>query len=202
MYKASDKYLVEGLLEEDYQILKKIYLDYYPLVLNYVSSNSGSEEDAKDIFQDALVVIYMKARKNPDFLTSSFSTFLYSTCRILWLRVVNSKDWKLEVVEDYDDSIQNKDNNIVEDLIEMEKRKLVLKHFKLLNEDCKKLLALAIDGTQLELIKEIMGYSSIQYVKNRRWNCKNLLVRKVRNSPEYKELRNEKIRENTAIPRW
>jgi RNA polymerase sigma factor (sigma-70 family) len=202
MYKASDKYLIEGILEEDHQILKKIYLEYYPFIFNYISGNSGSEEDAKDIFQDALVVIYMKARKNPDFLISSFKSFLYSNCRLLWLRVLNDKSWNFQSLENYDDITDIDQDSIVGDLIEMEKRKLVLKHFRGLNEECKKLLALAIDGTPLELIKEIMGYSSIQYVKNRRLNCKNLLIRKVRNSPEFKELGNEKTRENTEIPRW
>lgn len=202
MYKASDKYLIAGLLEEDYHTLKKIYSDYYPLVYNYILSNSGSEEDAKDIFQDALVVIFMKARKNPDFLTSGFGTFLYSTSRILWLRIINNKNWQNRYIEDYENDLHGEDDTIIQDLIEMEKRKLVMKHFRMMGEECRELLELAIDGTPLELIKEIMGYSSVQYVKNRRLNCKNLLVRKIRNSPEFKELRNEKIRENPAIPRW
>jgi RNA polymerase sigma factor (sigma-70 family) len=202
MYKASDKYIIEGLLEEDYYILKKIYLDYYPGVFNYVISQSGREEDARDIFQDALVVIFLKARKNPDFLTSTFKTFLFSTCRILWLTMINGKNHDFYPLDSFENETESEEPDIVEELIDMEKRKLVLKHFQTLNEECRKILELAIDGTSLELIKTIMGYSSVQYVKNRKLNCKNLLVRKVWNSPEFKELRNEKIRENTEIPRW
>lgn len=202
MFKASDKYIIEGLLEGDYHILKKIYLDFYPGVFNYIISQSGSEADARDVFQDAMVVIYIKARKNPDFLTSTFKTFLFSICRILWLTMVNSKHRNFYPIDGIEDGIESDEKDIIEDLIEMEKRKLVLKHFNTLNDECRKILELAIDGTPLDSIKKIMGYSSVQYVKNRRLNCKNILVRKVRNSPEFKELCNEKIRENTEIPRW
>jgi hypothetical protein len=99
-------------------------------------------------------------------------------------------------------SFNANEEDIVEDLVEMEKNKLVWKHFRELNEECKKIIQLAIDRTPLGLITEIMGFSSVQYTKNRKTSCKNNLVKKIRNSPEFKELRNETIRESTAIPRW
>lgn len=202
MYISAEKYIIEGILKEDYRILKKIYLNYYPGFLRYILSNSGNEEDAKDLFQDALVVIYMKARKNPFLLTSSFKTMLFSICRVLWMKMNSQKGRSYVDLEHRITDRVDEQEDLLGDLIAMERRKLVLKHFKTLNDECRQILKLAIDGTSLELIKNIMGYSSVQYTKNRKYNCKNILIRKVRSSPEFKELKHETVRENTEIPRW
>lgn len=199
---TADQHIIDGILNENFQVLKDIYKDYYPGVRQFILSKNGNSEDAKDIFQDALVVIYMRARRDPNFLYTRFNTFLFSVCKILWLKQQRKKyhfDYEIEV---FKDEFSELDDQIIDDLVLMEKHKLVWKHFKQLGKECQQLLQLSFDETPLELIKEILGFSSVQYTKNRKTNCKNLLIRRIWNSPEYKELRNEKLRENTTIPRW
>ncbi|MFW5820986.1 MAG: RNA polymerase sigma factor [Bacteroidota bacterium] len=202
MKESGDQHIIDGILEENSQILKDLYKDYYPGVQRFILSRKGTIEDARDIFQDSLVVIYLRARKEPDFLRTRFENFLLSVCKILWLKQqrkayaygFNISSW----VEEFTDF----DHQIIDDMILMEKQKLVWKHFKQLGKECQQILQLSFDETPLELIKEILGFSSVQYTKNRKTNCKSILVRRIWNSPEYKELRNEKLRENTTVPRW
>ena len=202
MKNQEDQQIINGILTENNRILKKIYIDYFPGICNFISFGNGTVGDAKDIFQDALVVIFMKARKNSDFLKVKFSTYLHGVCKILWLKTRQKHTAGFYDIHNQEMDNIDTSNDIMEDLIEMEKHKLVWKHFNELNDTCRKILQMAIDKIPLEHIMKVMGFSSIQYTKNRKTLCKKNLVMKVRSSPEFNELRNEKIRENTAIPRW
>lgn len=199
---TADQHIIDGILSENFKILKDIYKDYYPGVRHFILSRNGNSEDAKDIFQDALVVIYMKAKGDPNFLYARFNTFLFSVCKVLWLKEQRRKLSPGFEIDAYENDYSELDDQILDDLILMEKQKLVWKHFKQLGKECQQILQLSFDETPLALIKEILGFSSVQYTKNRKTNCKTILVRRIWDSPEYKELRNEKLRENTTIPRW
>ncbi len=202
MSPVNDKYLIDGILKEDASILKHVYSQYFPGILSFVISGKGNREEAKDIFQDALVAIFMKARKNPGFLTSSFKTYIFKVSKYLWLKEKRRKMRSALNPELYIEELNDEYEDIIQDLIEMEKNKLVWKYFSELNEDCQKILKLAIDSISLDKITELMGYSSVQYTKNRKTGCKNSLVKKIRSSQEFKELKNESVGENTALPRW
>lgn len=199
---SRDQYIIDGILREDGKILRQIYAEYFPGVIKYLCKSGGTEEDAKDIFQDAIIVVFLKAKKDPYFLKASFNSFISKVCRYLWMKHLRdaSLDRNSYSLKDY--SIPSLDNSVLEEMAYMEKQKLVWKHFEELGPECQTLLTLLIEKTPIEVVVQKMGYSSIQYARNRKLNCKNLLVRKIWHSPEYKELRNEKVREDTAIPRW
>ena len=56
-----------------------------------VITNSGTEDEARDIYQDALIVFWEKARKGDLVLTSKISTFIYSICLNLWRKELERK---------------------------------------------------------------------------------------------------------------
>jgi len=82
----TDDAIIDGLKKRDNGIIRYIYKEYYPTIKFLITTNSGTETDAEDVFQDALVVLYRKIAKGNLVLTSSFKTFLYSICRNLWLQ--------------------------------------------------------------------------------------------------------------------
>lgn len=57
---------------------------HFPKVERLVRANSGTKADAKDVFQDALVIFHRRVRQPGFVLTSSIGTFLYAVCRNLW----------------------------------------------------------------------------------------------------------------------
>ena len=66
-----------------------------------VRANGGSRADAKDIFQDALIIFHRKARAADFMLTASISTFLFAVCRNLWRDELRRRNkaltgWKTE----------------------------------------------------------------------------------------------------------
>ncbi|AYA36042.1 sigma-70 family RNA polymerase sigma factor [Hymenobacter oligotrophus] len=78
--------LRHALLRNRQAMLAQLYRRAYPVVRQYVLSHGGSATDAKDVFQDALVVFYEKAVAGTLHLTASASTYLVAVSRNLWRR--------------------------------------------------------------------------------------------------------------------
>lgn len=57
---------------------------HFPKVEHLVRANSGDRSDAKDVFQDSLVILHRRLRDERFQLTSSLGTFLYSVARNVW----------------------------------------------------------------------------------------------------------------------
>lgn len=193
--------IIEALKREDKQVLLSIYRDYFLQARHFILANRGNIFDAEDIFQDALVLVYMKGRKGNIEWRSSFGTYLNCIVRYLWLkqlerrRRINGEGlqaaMEMEIEADF-----------IEDWIRLEKRKLIFHHFKKLSEECQRILSLSISETPLNNITILMGYSSDQYTRNRRTLCKTKLIASIWNNPLFKELKNEAYRQDTEVPRW
>lgn len=193
--------LIELIRKEDRKALLEIYKTCFPQVRHYITINSGNEYDAEDVFQDALVLIYLKIKNNTLFINASLSSYLNGIVKFLWLKELERKrkyfGTSLETAEQVPTDI-----DFLSDYIKMEKRKLILYHYLELNEECQKLLDLHIKETPIGRITAIMGYSSDQYTRNRRNACKERLIRAIWNNPRFKELKNETNRKDTEVPRW
>ena len=74
----------QALLDDRQQALEHIYAHAYPMVLRYVRQHGGTADDAKDVFQEAMVVFYEKAVHDHLTLTASVSTYLMGICKNLW----------------------------------------------------------------------------------------------------------------------
>jgi len=193
--------IIESIKKEDRTVLLEIYRDHFPQARHYILLNSGNKFDAEDIFQDAMVLIYIKIRSNTFKLTSSFGTYLHSVVRFLWLKELERKKRYFSNSLEINDPILS-DVDLIEDYIKLERRKLIIDHYLGLNEECKKLLELYFNETPISRITALMAYSNDQYTKNRRSACKERLIRSIWNNPRFKELKNETYRQDTEVPRW
>lgn len=154
-----------------------------------IVSNSGSDEEAQDVFQEALIVIYNKLVNKELELYCTFKTYLYSVSRLMWLKQLEKKKYKSEEI--YDENMTDlrvDDKNILDQIETNERFRLYQKYFKQLNEDCRKVLELFINKVPLREIAEIMGYSSEKYAKKRKYICKEILINNIQKDPKYKEL--------------
>lgn len=171
----SDQELLNGLISRDEKVLKKFYSLYYQHVRQFVRSNNGSDEDARDLFQDAMLVLYQKAKDHKFKLTCSPGTYLYSVSRFLWLKELAKRKWTSTRYVEMEDVIDTDDDIGI--LNEKNERLIFFrKCFEKLPEDCKKVLGLFTKGLSIAQITGIMGYGSEQYTRNRRYRCKATLI--------------------------
>src|ERR1700749_2568921 len=90
-YKMTDKEIIEGIKKGDERVLDYLYKKNYKMMVNMIIKNNGSEDEAKDVYQDALIVLWQKLLSIDFVLSSKISTFLYSICQNLWRKELERK---------------------------------------------------------------------------------------------------------------
>ncbi|MDA3780127.1 MAG: sigma factor, partial [Bacteroidales bacterium] len=139
MEKYNNDILIEGFRKQDKNILKYVYLAYYPGVRNFVVKMSGREEDAKDIFQEAIIVIYRKSKDNNFVIKHSFANYLFVICKMMWYKHCENTENENEKINSFIDEYSYSID--IQQEIELNKRyKLYQYHFNKLGNDCKNIL--------------------------------------------------------------
>ncbi|MEI7490468.1 MAG: sigma-70 family RNA polymerase sigma factor [Bacteroidota bacterium] len=186
----TNEWLVKGFMEGRDSCIKYMYREYFPMVRSIVLSRNGNLEDAEDIFHDGLIIIYNRFKKNGFTLNSSLKTYLFSVCRNLWRRRLERKYRLLYGMDSYVSDTGGDETNESAEEENAEKFRLYKKHFASMPEFCRELLTHYIRKTSLDDIARIMNYKDVEYVKARKYYCKNLLRKKILNDPECKQFMN------------
>jgi RNA polymerase sigma factor, sigma-70 family len=197
----NDTEILRGIQLQDSKVLLFVYHKNFRSVLYFIKKNRGTDKDAEDVFQDAMIVIYNKVSEGSLNLKCSLRTYLFSVAKILWLKELGLRGKNKVVIDDCDNFI-NENDGILEDIVDTERKSIFLKHYNELTEDCQKIIKYFLRGVSISEITKVMGYSSEQHTKNRRFRCKKTLIEKILQNPHYKELANGTIGENYQIPRW
>ncbi|MEP1097600.1 MAG: RNA polymerase sigma factor [Cyclobacteriaceae bacterium] len=168
--------------------LKALYDKLLPVFDQHVRSNSGTTQEAKDLFQEALIVIYRRV-KDPNFtLSASLETFVFSVGKKMWLYELRKRKNSIPIIEVIDDSDSNKIDQL---LINEEKRKLYIKHFNLLSDGCQEILMAFFKGLKMSEIAAELGFGSEGYARKRKHQCQEKLVDGIKSDSLFTELRNE-----------
>jgi len=69
------------LKSRDKTIIEAIYKSLFPSLNYWITMNSGSREDAEDVFHDSLLCVMIKLDAQVINLTCDFSTYFISICR-------------------------------------------------------------------------------------------------------------------------
>lgn len=183
------KYL-DGIRSGDTVILREIYRNYYPSIQRLIRTNNGSDEDAQDIFQEAIIIVFNKLQKGDMRLSSSFKTFLYAICRNLWMNALKKRSRRQTALDN-----EPADNDVSDEIIdEIEKRdriRLYQKHFANMGEQCQKILRLYLEGHSMRQIAAEIGTESEEYVKTKKYKCKKALIDAIKQDIEFRELVSE-----------
>lgn len=166
-----EKLLLKGLAENDKQAIERIYRDNYAMIQAFILNNSGSHDDARDIFQEAMIVLFEKTRTETFELSSQLKTYIYSVCRRLWLK-------KLNQMNRYSGRLDNMEETIPvdEDMELHEKRDtdftLMENAMSKIGEPCKSLLdAYYIQKKHMQEIAADFGYTNADNAKTQKYKC-------------------------------
>lgn len=189
--------VLNSIHELNQELLKELYEQCYPRVEKMVLKYGGDKSSAKDIFQDAMLIVYRKVRENDLILTCKLSTYVYSICKNLCIQqnrkeknYINLPEQSFEMVSDSETT----------DLSENRMYALIDKHFKDLSENCQKILTLHFEGKKIADIMKELSYDNAQYAMDRKYRCKASLIKRIINDPEYKKIKNEINAESHPLP--
>ena len=163
--------LVEGLKSGDRIALKHIYSTYYPLIESLVIKNDGSELEAKDIFQESVILLYEKFQQEGFELRCSTKTFLYAISKRLWLKRWNEKKTKV-----LDTEIVSEPSDLSEVYAAYELQEVHYENMKSaltqLGEPCATILSdFYIHDLSMEEIARKFSYTNAQNAKNQKYKC-------------------------------
>ena len=177
--------IIEGIRRRDKDVLKYLYRQYLPMVRYFIIRNQGSEEDAEDMFQEAMVAICERIRKKNLALDCSFKTYFYSVVRHMWLQYLERNRIQYEF-SDMDEFLMLEEKEIYDDF--QAKKAVFQRRFLELTELCRKILLMVVDGYSYEEIAMTVGYKGKQYAIKRKYECMRSLINRVMSDPEYKKL--------------
>ncbi len=183
---TSEKNIIERIRLGEPAVFRKIYSSYFPSITKYILNNQGSLEDAKDVFQDAIMVIYEKS-KDPSFtLNASIHTYLFAISKNLWLKNIRKNLHKKGSLPEELELIEN--DSFESEIQWREKEKLYRTKFSLLDDICKKIITLFLQKKTMVEIATELGLSSPAYAKKRKYKCKLKLLQSIKSDPSYKSL--------------
>ncbi len=187
VYSPTD--IIKGIARRKDSIIRYVYKSSYPDVRKLVLANGGNEHDARDIFQEGMLKVYLKITDHGLKLTCRFETYLYSVCRFLWLNELEKRKASRRENISVDDLLDDREANI--QIRENAERKLYEKHFNELGKECRKVLNMYFQRASAEEISVVMGYKNAQIAWDKKHRCKKSLMNKIYNNPEFKRLQDE-----------
>ena len=167
----NDTAIIDGIKTNDAKSLETLYKAHYAMILRFVQNNNGTEQEAKDIYQEAVIVLYEKIKAGDFELACRLKTYLYSVCRRLWLkRLTEKRKFGGSLEESYDFIDVSNEMPAIE---EKEKQYTHMSTaLQKLGEPCKMLLEdFYIHAQGMGAITEKFGYTNADNAKNQKYKC-------------------------------
>ena len=141
------------------------------MILNMVITNSGTEPDAKDVYQEAIIAFYERLQQSDFSLTCKIKTYLYAICRRIWLKRLSEKRKaprrfdETETFPTIDDEMDCLDENDAQ--FEQMKKSL-----SALGEPCATIIQdFYVSNLSMEEIRDKFRYTNSDNAKNQKYKC-------------------------------
>ena len=179
--RISDINIIEGVRNQDDKILNWLYDNYFNTVKNHVLSNSGSDEDVSDVFQDTIIVLFNQITDEKLKLTSDLKGYFFGIARNVWSSHLRKKQKTVELEIDLPDEEET------EEQYDPTLERIVSRVFLKLKPDQQMVLNLFSEGLSYEEIASKMNLKNEVYARRKKYLCKETLLELVKEDPEYQE---------------
>jgi RNA polymerase sigma factor (sigma-70 family) len=163
--------LLKGLAKNDSKAIETLYKSHFGMVQHFVTNNNGSFDDARDIFQEAMIALYEKVQNESFSLTCQIKTYLFSICKHLWLK-------RLQQMGKYSSPLNIEEEAIAVDTdIEEAAHKdaafdIMDRALNSLGEPCKGLLeGYYLNKKGMQELAAAFGYTNADNAKNQKYKC-------------------------------
>lgn len=152
--------LKDGKKQKHFNLLYK----NFPAVKKFIISNNGNSDDACDIFQETLIILYRKIISDDFKLSSALNTYIYAIAKNLWHTELRRRNKKIEL-----NPISEEDD----ELIKIESRYIKAeKALGKIGTKCKDLLtSFYHKQMSMQSIAEVLGISSAEAAKKQKYKC-------------------------------
>lgn len=183
--------LIHKLIQKDTKTMSQVYWNNYPKALSFILKNNGQKEDAKDVFQEAMIALWQRiSEKNFKPKTENeLEAYLFQIVKYKWYDILKRKGKILKEQQNLVALSQHIDKEEHNATLQ-DKRKLIIRCLQLLIEPCKSI----IKGFYYDK----KSYKEMS--KSTSYDAETLKTMKYRCMKKFKALvKNEQIKQNGRI---
>jgi RNA polymerase sigma factor (sigma-70 family) len=170
-----DARILDLIRTGDEEALVTLYESNRKPIAAYVTRNNGTTEDAHDILQEALVILWERIRSGKFEYKAQLGTFIYGVAKNLWSHRLRQKK-NLSSAEIDPEAHEDDSPSALENLIATERTTMVRDALQAIGEQCRKLLLLFYwEERPMEEIALQLGFANADTVKAKKYQCKKAL---------------------------
>jgi len=167
----NEQALLKGLAQNDSKAVEALYKSHFTMIQHFVLNNNGSFDDARDLFQEAMITLYEKVQSDSFVLSCQIKTYLFSICKNLWLK-------RLQQMGKYSAPLSTEEESVAveADLEEFQKKdaafSIMNRALNSLGEPCKSLLeGYYLNKKGMQELADDFGYTNADNAKNQKYKC-------------------------------
>lgn len=163
--------IIAGLKNRNNAAYNLLYTFYYPGIENFVKRNSGTSEDAQDVFQETILVLLDKVPKKDFILTSSIKTYITAVSSNIWLKRLREakRITRLELEYELEDMTLAEWEQKEESRVQ---RNILQRVMERLTRHCVRFLVKTfLSGASRKKLIEEMGYKNSHTYDNQKYKC-------------------------------
>ena len=167
----NEQALLKGLAQNDSKAVETLYKSHFTMIQHFVENNNGSFDDARDVFQEAMIALYEKVQLDSFVLTCQIKTYLFSICKHLWLKRLQQMGKYSSPLSAHEESI-----SVEMDMGQIEKKDAAFaimdRSLNSLGEPCKSLLeGYYLNKKGMQELASQFGYTNADNAKNQKYKC-------------------------------
>jgi RNA polymerase sigma factor (sigma-70 family) len=167
----NEQALLKGLANNDSRAVETLYKSHFGMIQHFVTNNNGSLDDARDVFQEAMITLYEKVQTDSFSLTCQIKTYLFSICKHLWLK-------RLQQMGRYSTPLSTEEESVsvemdMEDFAKKDAAFAIMdRALNSLGEPCKSLLeGYYLNKKDMQALAAEFGYTNSDNAKNQKYKC-------------------------------
>ncbi len=184
MQAHKDQKYIKALCNNNTALIKEIYHKCAAKCEGYVKRNSGSEIEAADVFQEAIVDVYLKCKEL--ILTVPICAYLSTLYKRKWINKLNRRKNLVRILSAIGYILEPSDTQKFEST-EATMENIVNECFKQLNNKCQDVLNMYIKGMTGEEIANKLGIKRNNVFKQK-FDCLDRLKTLCEQHPDFKNL--------------
>ncbi len=177
--------IIRKFLNGDPAFLQQLYAKNYYGVEAYVLKNSGTKDQAKDIFQHGLLVLYTLLKKDK-LQISSFDNYLFSVCKNLWIKQSSKKIVTKRPLE----TLVDESPDLASFHIEQLQWNLFKEKYELLKEACKTIIKMTLANISYAEISKKLKFPNENAARQKAFRCKTKLFKMIKSDSRFNNLKN------------
>ena len=175
----------QKIIENQPGYIDSLYSSCFEKVQQFILNNSGTKDDAHDIFQEAIIILFQNCKKTNFVLSAAPCQFILGVAYNKWLSELSRRRKALKVKPEPGTA-----NISFADDPQMQRERLVAKYFSLLEDNCRKML-------QWSVIEKLPGKEvaeklniTYQYFRTAKKRCLDNFFKRLEDDDQWKELKN------------